>query len=76
MGRLSSVTGVPAGAREATDGDAVALDSVSVSFDAPFNSEGLTAFGFWIGMADFCTVRAAIALALARWCGDREARII
>jgi len=32
--------------------------------------------GFVMGMADFVTVRDAIALARARWCGERDDRII
>ena len=47
----------------------------SVSFEAPFGS-GLGRLGFVIGIADFATVREAIALARARWCGERDWRII
>lgn len=38
------------------------------------SSEGL--FGFVIVIADFVTPLEAIALARARWCGDREVRIV
>ena len=48
---------------------------LSVSFNAPFGS-GLGRLGFVIGIADFATVREAIALARARWCGERDWRII
>jgi hypothetical protein len=49
----------------------------STSFDTPLISEGgLIRFGFVMGMADFVTVREAIALARARWCGERDDRII
>ena len=37
---------------------------------------GLTRFGFVIGIADLKKPLEAIALALARWCGDREERTI
>ena len=47
----------------------------SASFEAPFGS-GLGRLGFVIGIADFATVREAIALARARWCGERDWRII
>lgn len=48
---------------------------VSVSFGAPFGS-GFGRLGFVMGIADFATVREAIALARARWCGERDWRII
>lgn len=44
---------------------------VSVSFGTPFGS-GLGRLGFVMGIADFATVREAIALARARWCGERD----
>lgn len=37
---------------------------------------GLTRLGFVMGIADFVTVREAIALVRARWCGERAERII
>ena len=37
---------------------------------------GLTRLGFVMGIADFATVREAIALVRARWCGERADRII
>ena len=62
---------------------AVAFDNVeadvpfaSPSFAVPLVSGALTALGFVMGIADFCTVLEAIALARARWCGDLDARII
>ena len=36
---------------------------------------GLSRLGFVIGIADFATVRDAIAFALALWWGDRDARL-
>lgn len=38
------------------------------------SSEGL--FGFVIVIADLVTPLDAIALARARWCGDRDVRIV
>lgn len=57
---------------------ALALFVVAVAFTlaAPLVSAGLMVLGLVIGMADLCTVRDAIALALARWCGERAERII
>lgn len=43
----------------------------SVSLEAPFGS-GLGRLGFVIGIADFAIVREAMALARARWCGERD----
>lgn len=43
----------------------------SASFETPFGS-GLGRLGFVIGIADFATVREAIALARARWCVERD----
>ena len=43
----------------------------SVSLEIPFGS-GLGRLGFVIGIADFAIVREAIALARARWCGERD----
>jgi len=43
----------------------------SASLEVPFGS-GLGRLGFVIGIADFATVREAIALARARWCGERD----
>lgn len=60
----------------AVDDVEVGVPFVSPSFAAPFVSGALTALGFVMGIADFCTVLEAIALARARWCGDLEARII
>lgn len=51
---------------EVVDGDAVELPKLS--FDAwPLVSVALAALGLVMVMADFCTVREAIALARARW---------
>lgn len=47
----------------------------SASLGVPFGS-GLGRLGFVIGIADFATVREAMALARARWCGERDWRII
>lgn len=47
----------------------------SVSLATPFRS-GLGRLGFVIGIADFAIVRVAIALARARWCGERDWRTI
>ena len=48
----------------------------SVSFEAPLFGSGLGRLGFVIGIADFAIVREAIALARARWWGERDWRII
>ena len=53
----------------------VPVVAFSASFDAPFGS-GLGRLGFVIGIADFATDREAMALARARWCGERDWRII
>ena len=48
-------------------GDKSEPSDESVSFADPFNSgDGLTRLGFVMGMADFVTLRDAIALARAR----------
>lgn len=79
MTALDAVGDVSDAVPEAADGDEVPAEP-SASLATPLipltPSIGFTALGFVIGMADFCTVRAAIALALARWCGERDARII
>lgn len=49
----------------------VTVVEFSASFEPPFGS-GLGRFGFVIGIADFVTVREAMALARARWCGERD----
>ena len=51
---------------EVVDGDAAELPKLS--FDAwPLVSVTFAALGLVMGMADFCTVREAMALARARW---------
>lgn len=44
--------------------------------EATVSGGDLTRLGLVMGMADLVTVREAIALARARWCGDRDERII
>lgn len=44
--------------------------------EAAVSGGGLTRLGLVMGMADLVMVREAIALARARWCGDRDERII
>lgn len=50
------------------------------SFDAASGASvplfGFTRFGFVIGIADLVTVREAMALARALWCGERDDLII
>lgn len=48
---------------------------VSGPLDMPLTSGG-NLFGFVMVIADFATDRAAIALALARWWGERDERTI
>ena len=58
-------------------GDASDMSEESESFVEPFTSGGSKIrLGFVIGIADFVTVREAMALARARWCGEREDRTI
>lgn len=64
-GDVSCVSGV-----EAMDEDESFVPLLMVSVG------GLTKFGLVIGMADLKKPLEAIALALARWCGDREERTI
>jgi hypothetical protein len=74
VGRGASVTGAT------VDEGWLALgedcEGSEVEGEETVSGGGLTRLGLVIGMADLVTVREAIALARARWCGDRDERII
>lgn len=66
--------GVPFG-EGAAEEPLTSVAESSLSF-VPLCSDGGGLLGLVMVMADLVTVRDAIALARARWWGDRDARII
>lgn len=77
VGRGATGATVEEGWSTTLTGDASEASDVSGSFVEPLVcGGGLTRFGLVIGMADLVTVREAMALARARWCGERDERII